>query len=53
MEEAKREVAEFVDYLKSPSRYTNLGARIPKAFVLVSVHSIFQKLYSRNFVQFY
>ena len=30
MEEAKREVMEFVDYLKSPSRYTNLGARIPK-----------------------
>lgn len=35
MEEAKREVSEFVDYLKSPSRYTSLGARIPKGALLV------------------
>ena len=30
MEEAKLEVTEFVDYLKYPDKYTDLGARIPK-----------------------
>ena len=30
MEEPKREVMEFVDYLKSPARYAELGAKIPK-----------------------
>ena len=30
MEEAKLEVIEFVDYLKNPDEYTELGARIPK-----------------------
>ena len=30
MEEAKLEVMEFVDYLKSPMRYSELGAKIPK-----------------------
>ena len=32
MEEAKLEVMEFVDYLKSPQRYSELGAKIPKVF---------------------
>ena len=35
MEEAKLEVMEFVDYLKSPLRYSELGAKIPK---VLSVH---------------
>jgi len=30
MNEAKQEVKEFVDYLKSSARYTQLGAKIPK-----------------------
>ncbi len=30
MEEAKNEVVEFVDYLKYPQRYSELGARTPK-----------------------
>ena len=30
MEEAKKEVMEFVDYLQNPKRYSDLGARIPK-----------------------
>ena len=33
MEEAKLEVTEFVDYLKNPDKYTELGARIPKVRV--------------------
>lgn len=30
MEEAKQEVMEFIDYLKTPTQFTHLGARIPK-----------------------
>lgn len=35
MGEAKEEVLEFVDYLKSPNRYKDLGAKIPKGALLV------------------
>ncbi|KAK3746774.1 hypothetical protein QZH41_013598, partial [Actinostola sp. cb2023] len=35
MDEAKQEVMEFIDYLKSPTRYTQLGAKIPKGALLV------------------
>ncbi len=33
--EAKTEVEEIVDFLKSPQRYTNLGGKIPKGALLV------------------
>ena len=33
--EAKTEVAEIVDFLKNPQRYTNLGGKIPKGALLV------------------
>mmetsp|Transcript_32894 Transcript_32894/g.77163 ORF Transcript_32894/g.77163 Transcript_32894/m.77163 type:complete len:817 (-) Transcript_32894:317-2767(-) len=35
LQEAKAEVMEFVDFLKNPGKYTQLGARIPKGALLV------------------
>ncbi len=35
IDEAKEEVAELVDFLKNPQRYTRLGARIPKGVLMV------------------
>jgi len=35
MEQAKKEVVEFVDFLKAPEKYEKLGARIPKGGLLV------------------
>jgi ATP-dependent metalloprotease FtsH len=35
LEEAKVEVMEIVDFLKNPSKYTNLGGKIPKGALLV------------------
>ncbi len=34
MENAKRELAEIVDYLREPQKYTRLGARVPKGVLL-------------------
>ncbi|MBI9033743.1 MAG: ATP-dependent zinc metalloprotease FtsH [Bacteroidales bacterium] len=35
LEEAKVEVMEIVDFLKQPTKYTNLGGKIPKGALLV------------------
>ena len=35
LEEAKEEVKEIVDFLKTPNKYTALGAKIPKGALLV------------------
>ena len=33
LEEAKNEIMEFVSFLKNPSQYTSLGAKIPKVCI--------------------
>jgi AFG3 family protein len=35
LEEAKQEVKEIVDFLQDPTRYTKLGAKIPKGIIIV------------------
>lgn len=33
--EAKKELTEMVDFLKSPARYTDVGAKIPRGALLI------------------
>jgi len=35
VQEAKEELKEIVDFLKNPSKYTSMGAKIPKGVVLI------------------
>ncbi len=35
LDEAKEEVKEIVDFLKNPSKFTNLGGKIPKGVLLI------------------
>jgi cell division protease FtsH len=35
VDEAKEELAEIVDFLKQPERYTELGAKIPRGALLI------------------
>ena len=35
VDEAKKEIWEYVDFLKNPKRYTDMGAKIPRGAILV------------------
>lgn len=39
-EEAKVEIMEFVNFLKNPQQYIDLGAKIPKGAMLTGTHSL-------------
>lgn len=46
LDEAKVEVMEFVDFLKNPSKYVNLGAKIPKVLTLQHTYNQLSPLLS-------
>ena len=39
-EEAKLEIMEFVNFLKNPQQYHELGARIPKVHIVICVYQV-------------
>ena len=47
IDEAKEELAEIVDFLKNPKKYTRLGGRIPKGVLLVGNPGTGKTLLSR------
>ncbi len=47
IDEAKEELAEIVDFLKNPGKYTRLGGRIPKGVLLVGNPGTGKTLLSR------
>ena len=47
IDEAKEELTEVVDFLKNPSKYTQLGGRIPKGVLLVGSPGTGKTLLSR------
>ena len=54
-EEAKIEIMEFVNFLKNPQQYIDLGAKIPKGAILTgnSTHAILFFLHTSNYRNFF
>uniref|UniRef100_A0A915KVT3 AFG3-like protein 2 n=1 Tax=Romanomermis culicivorax TaxID=13658 RepID=A0A915KVT3_ROMCU len=57
-EEAKIEIMEFVNFLKNPQKYLDLGAKIPKGALLTgppgtAVNEVFMRFFKKNFDNFY
>lgn len=51
-EEAKVEIMEFVNFLKNPQQYIDLGAKIPKGAMLTGLHILVSNIVLTSSLKF-